>query len=63
LGSFDLLSGAVHSDREYAVMPYLSYCLVPFYIYFGERGGRRIENSKADWEVRSHLLHPSDEDH
>ena len=51
LGAFDMLSGAVRSDREYAVMPYLSYCLVPFYILFAERGGRRIESSKADWEM------------
>ena len=39
------------NEREYALLPYLSYLIVPFYPLFRERGGERVERPKADWEV------------
>ena len=49
--AYDTLSGEMRSEREYALMPYLSYALVPFYHLFQERGGVRVERPKADWEA------------
>ncbi|TFY77930.1 hypothetical protein EWM64_g6081 [Hericium alpestre] len=51
LVSYDLLSNRMRSEQEYALMPYLSYMLVPFYPLFQERGGERVERPKADWET------------
>ncbi|EJD05706.1 P-loop containing nucleoside triphosphate hydrolase protein [Fomitiporia mediterranea MF3/22] len=51
LVSFDSLSGAMRSEREYSLMPYLSYSLVPFYALFNERGGSKVERPKADWDA------------
>jgi len=42
----------MRSEREYALLPYLAYSIVPFYPLFQERGGPRVERPKADWEVR-----------
>ncbi|KAI0063440.1 P-loop containing nucleoside triphosphate hydrolase protein [Artomyces pyxidatus] len=50
LVSYDVLSGSMRSEREYALLPYISYSLVPFYPLFQERGGVRVERPKADWE-------------
>lgn len=41
----------MRSDRDYGLMPYLSYLLVPFFPLFQERGAARVERPKADWEV------------
>ena len=48
---YDVLSGAMRSEREYGVLQYLSYTLVPFFPLFQERSGPRVERPKADWEV------------
>jgi chromosome transmission fidelity protein 18 len=48
---YDVLNGAMRAEREYALMPYMSYALVPFYPLFHERGGLKVERPKADWEV------------
>jgi chromosome transmission fidelity protein 18 len=53
LVAYDVLSGAMRSEREYGVLQYLSYTLVPFFPLFQERGGPRVERPKADWEVSS----------
>ncbi|KAH9900888.1 P-loop containing nucleoside triphosphate hydrolase protein [Cubamyces lactineus] len=50
LCTFDALSGAMRTDREYSLMPYLSYPLVAFYPLFQERGAQKAERPKADWE-------------
>ncbi|KAI0672750.1 P-loop containing nucleoside triphosphate hydrolase protein [Trametes maxima] len=50
LCSFDALSGAMRTDREYSLMPYLSYPLVAFYPLFQEHGIQKPERPKADWE-------------
>lgn len=42
----------MRSEREYSLMPYLAYSLVPFHPLFNERGGVKVERPKADWEVR-----------
>lgn len=52
---FDSFSGAMRSEREYSLLPYLSYTLVPFYPLFNERGGPKPERPKADWEVSKRL--------
>lgn len=51
LSSYDLLSGEMRSEREYSLMHYLPYMLVPFFPIFQERGGPKVERPKADWEV------------
>ncbi|KIJ23687.1 hypothetical protein M422DRAFT_104238, partial [Sphaerobolus stellatus SS14] len=50
LTTYDSFSGTIRSEREYALMPYLSYTLVPFFPLFSERGGPRVERPKSDWE-------------
>lgn len=51
LGNYDLLSNGMRSEREYGLMNYLPYMLVPFYPLFQERGTQKVERPKADWEV------------
>lgn len=51
LVTFDMLSGAMYNDGEFALGQYLPYTLVPFYPLFQERGGQRVERSQDDWEV------------
>lgn len=51
LATFDTFSGIMRSEREYGLLPYLPYSLVPFYPLFSERGGSKVERPKADWEV------------
>ena len=51
LVAYDILSGVMRTEREYGVLQYLSYSLVPFFPLFQERGGPRVERPKADWEV------------
>ena len=58
LGSYDLMSGELRSEREYSILQYLPYMIVPFYPLFQERGAARVERPKADWEVRSILTPP-----
>ncbi|KAH9981098.1 P-loop containing nucleoside triphosphate hydrolase protein [Lactifluus volemus] len=50
LVTYDVLSGSMRAEREYGVLQYLSYTLVPFFPLFQERGGPRVERPKADWE-------------
>ncbi|KAI0273411.1 P-loop containing nucleoside triphosphate hydrolase protein [Gloeopeniophorella convolvens] len=50
LVTYDMLSGSMRAEREYGVLQYLSYALVPFFPLFQERGGPRVERPKADWE-------------
>ena len=52
LGNYDLLSNGMRSEREYGLMGYLPYMVVPFYPLFQERGAQKVERPKADWEVR-----------
>lgn len=49
------MSGEMRTEREYTLMQYLPYTLVPFYPLFQERGAPKVERPKADWEVRDHL--------
>ncbi|KAF7295433.1 AAA domain-containing protein [Mycena indigotica] len=49
LETFDLLSAAMYSDGDFALSPYVSYTLVPFYPLFKERNAR-VERSQVDWE-------------
>ncbi|OCB84144.1 P-loop containing nucleoside triphosphate hydrolase protein [Sanghuangporus baumii] len=51
LVAFDSLSTAMRSEREYGLMPYLSYTLVPFFPLFNERGGPKVDRPKADWDA------------
>jgi len=51
LGNYDLLSNGMRSEREYGLMGYLPYMVVPFYPLFQERGAQKVERPKADWEV------------
>ncbi|KAJ3484589.1 hypothetical protein NLI96_g5531 [Meripilus lineatus] len=50
LSSYDLMAGEMRSEREYSMLQYLSYMLVPFNPLFSERGGEKVERPKADWE-------------
>ncbi|KAI0819032.1 P-loop containing nucleoside triphosphate hydrolase protein [Irpex lacteus] len=50
LSTYDLLSGEMRSEREYTLLQYLPYTLVPFYPLFQERGAEKVERPKADWE-------------
>lgn len=54
--TFDSFSGTMRSEREYGLLPYLSYLLVPFYPLFNERGAPKPERPKADWEVRNTVV-------
>lgn len=45
------MAGEMRSEREYSMLQYLSYMLVPFNPLFSERGGEKVERPKADWEV------------
>ncbi|KAF7322486.1 AAA domain-containing protein [Mycena chlorophos] len=49
LVTFDLLSAAMYSDGDFALSPYVSYTLVPFYPLFKDRN-TRVERSQVDWE-------------
>ncbi|KAI0032282.1 P-loop containing nucleoside triphosphate hydrolase protein [Vararia minispora EC-137] len=48
--SYDTLSGSMHAEREFALLPYLSYCLVPYYPLFQQKGGPRVERPKEYWD-------------
>ncbi|KZS88374.1 hypothetical protein SISNIDRAFT_479953 [Sistotremastrum niveocremeum HHB9708] len=50
LCAYDAFSGGMRSEREYGLLGYVSYFLVPFYPVFAARGGPRIEMPKVDWE-------------
>ncbi|KAM5538065.1 hypothetical protein V8D89_008262 [Ganoderma adspersum] len=47
---WDGMMGAMRSEREYALLPYMSYPLVAFYPLFQDRGAPKVERPKADWE-------------
>ncbi|CCM00527.1 uncharacterized protein FIBRA_02561 [Fibroporia radiculosa] len=50
LTAYDVMSGEMWSEREYALMQYLPYMLVAFYPLFQERGGCKVERPKVDYE-------------
>ncbi|CAK5277317.1 unnamed protein product [Mycena citricolor] len=50
LVTFDLLSTSMYSDGDFALHPYISYSLVPFFPLFKDRMGQRVERSQVDWE-------------
>ncbi|KAH7107651.1 P-loop containing nucleoside triphosphate hydrolase protein [Auriculariales sp. MPI-PUGE-AT-0066] len=50
LCSFDLLSGAMRTEREYALIPYTAFPAVAFFPLFAQRGAQKLERPKADWE-------------
>lgn len=52
---YDMLNGAMRNDRDYGLMQYLSFALVPFFPLFQQRGNERVERPKADWEVHTPL--------
>lgn len=56
LGNYDLLSSGMRTEREYGLMNYLPYMIVPFYPLFQERGAQKVERPKADWEVCTRAL-------
>ena len=41
----------MRSEREWALLQYLPFMLVPLYPLFQERGNPKVERPKADWEV------------
>lgn len=51
LATYDLTNGAIRADREYGMMPYLSYALTAFHPLFRTKGGAKVERPKVDWEV------------
>lgn len=51
LTTYDVFSGEMRAEREYALAQYLPYMLVPFYPLFHERGTPKVERPKMDWEV------------
>lgn len=51
LGTYDLMNGAIRTDREYGIMPYLPYALTAFHPLFRTKGGGKVERPKVDWEV------------
>lgn len=53
--TFDALSTAMYNDGDFALSPYLTYSLVPFYPLFQERGAPKVERGQEDWEVRACL--------
>ncbi|KZT27298.1 P-loop containing nucleoside triphosphate hydrolase protein [Neolentinus lepideus HHB14362 ss-1] len=48
--AYDHLSGTMRSEREYSLMPYLSYFVIPFYPLFHEKGAPKVERPKDDYE-------------
>lgn len=52
---YDVFSGTMKSEREYGLLPYLSYAIVPFFPLFHERGGEKVERPSTDWEVRENF--------
>ncbi|GJJ12562.1 hypothetical protein Clacol_006805 [Clathrus columnatus] len=50
LTCYDMFSGTMRSERDYALLPYLSFTLIPFYSLFAVKGGSRVERPKIDWE-------------
>ncbi|KAF9447866.1 P-loop containing nucleoside triphosphate hydrolase protein [Macrolepiota fuliginosa MF-IS2] len=57
--TYDVLSSSMYVDGEFALLPYLSHTLVPFYPLFQTRGSQRIERNYSDWE--HHQLTKSNE--
>ena len=51
-GNYDLLSNGMRTERECELMNYLPYMIISFYPLFQERGARKVERPKTDWEVR-----------
>lgn len=51
LTTYDLTNGAIRTDREYGIMPYLPYALTAFHPLFRTKGGGKVERPKVDWEV------------
>jgi chromosome transmission fidelity protein 18 len=51
LAAYDLYTTGLWQDREYAIMPYLSYTLAAFHPLFATKGGPKLERPHMDWEV------------
>lgn len=45
------MNGAIRTDREYGILPYLPYTLTAFHPLFKTKGGGKVERPKVDWEV------------
>ncbi|KXN91400.1 Chromosome transmission fidelity protein 18 [Leucoagaricus sp. SymC.cos] len=60
LMAFDTLSSSMFADGDFALIPYLSFTLVPFYPLFQARTSERIERNYSDWE--HHQLTKSNEE-
>ncbi|KZT71388.1 P-loop containing nucleoside triphosphate hydrolase protein [Daedalea quercina L-15889] len=50
LASYDMLSGEMWTEREFALAEYLPFMLVGFYPLFQERGRPKLERPKATWD-------------
>ncbi|KAJ3773940.1 P-loop containing nucleoside triphosphate hydrolase protein [Lentinula raphanica] len=50
LMTFDAFSAAMYNDGDFALNPYLTYSLVPFYPLFQERGAPKVERGQEDWD-------------
>ncbi|EPS95187.1 hypothetical protein FOMPIDRAFT_1062862 [Fomitopsis schrenkii] len=50
LSSYDMLSGEMWTEREFALAEYLPFMLVGFYPLFQERGRPKLERPKATWD-------------
>lgn len=46
------INSTIRGDQEFALFPYLAYAFPPFYTLFASHTAKRVENSKADYEVR-----------
>ncbi|KAG9052747.1 hypothetical protein FS842_009297 [Serendipita sp. 407] len=51
LAAYETFNEGLWQDREYAIMPYLAYTLIPFHPIFSTKGGPKLERPKADWEA------------
>ncbi|TFY61904.1 hypothetical protein EVJ58_g4212 [Rhodofomes roseus] len=50
LTSYDVLSGEMWTEREFALAEYLPFMFVGFYPLFQERGRPKLERPKATWD-------------
>lgn len=51
LASYDMFSGEMWTEREFALAEYIPFMLVGFYPLFQERGRPKLERPKATWDV------------
>lgn len=53
LAAYDLLSSAMRSEQEYALMGYMAYSIVPVHKHFAAVGNPKVERPNAYWEVKN----------